>query len=238
VVLLRKSIPQRATYELPLCLTLGFTGANMKFTSFLIIIGCAIAPLKSESAEPATVKSSFGFDIALPADWVQVGPKQASKGVPNAKELGIEKANKTEIEKYVSRVKNEKVEFYLDATHSDEQFTNNISIQLENEANDYSQYTAEEIQNFCASVPSGLSSSWGETVNFKACNVVASNGIAVLAFSYIVPSQEIFILQYVIPFNSKQTLLLVGGGRINKDGVSRMQTAIRAIASGVTAREK
>jgi hypothetical protein len=178
VVLLRKSIPQRTTYKLPLCLTLGFTlgftELNMKLASIFIIISCVIAPLKSESAEPVTVKSSFGFDIALPADWVQVGPQQASKGVPNVKELGIEKVNKTEIEKYVSRVKNEKIEFYLDAAHSDEKFTNNISIQLENEANDYSQCTADEIQNFCASVPSGLSSLWGETVIKYFLNHAAS----------------------------------------------------------------
>lgn len=67
---------------------------------------------------------------------------------------------------------------------------------------------------------------------------MSSNGSAVLAFSYIVPTQKKYILQYVIPFNEKQTMLLVGGGRLNKDVIARMQAAIRAIAAGITGRPK
>lgn len=213
----------------------------MRFITFLLVVTSVIAPLAVLSAQPGSsslVRSSFGFEISLPAGWVQLGPRQASERVPRAEELGLEKANQKDLELYYGRVKSGKVEFYLDAHLSNDTFTNNISLQLENDANDYSRYTPEEIRTFCALMPADLSKTWGESVSVKGCEVVTSNGSAVLAFSYIVPTQKKFILQYVIPFNEKQTMLLVGGGRLNKEVIARMQAAIRAIAAGITGRPK
>lgn len=210
----------------------------MRFVTYLFATYCIAAPLTALSAQPETVKSNFGFEVMLPAGWVQLGPNQASKRAPSAELVGLEKVNQKEIELIIGRVKSKKIEFYLDTLHSDEAFTNNISLQLEDEANDYSQYTKEEIQTYCAGAPADLKKMWGEAVNFKGCGVVSSNGVAMFAFSYIVPTQGKFILQYVIPFSNKQTMVLVGGGRLDNDGVVRMQAAIRAIAVGITGRAK
>jgi len=213
----------------------------MRFILFMFVVTSVIAPPAVLSAQPGSsslVRSNFGFEISLPSGWVQLGPRQASERVPRAEELGLEKANQKDLELYYGRVKNGKVEFYLDAHLSNDTFTNNISLQLENDANDYSRYTPGEIRSFCAELPADLSKTWSEPVSVKGCEVVSSNGSAVLAYSYIVPTQEKFILQYVIPFNEKQTMLLVGGGRLNKDVIARMQVAIRAIAVGITGRPK
>lgn len=119
----------------------------MRFLTFIFVVTSAIAPLAVLSAQPGSpslVRSSFGFEISLPSGWVQLGPRQASEQVPRAEELGLEKANQKDLELYYGRVKSGKVEFYLDALLSNDTFTNNISLQLENDANDYSRYTPEE----------------------------------------------------------------------------------------------
>jgi len=205
-----------------------------------LVIALIAAPLCASAADPtSSSRSTFGFAVELPSGWVLLGPNEAAgktaRLTPN--QLGL-KASQKDLDEYCQRVKKGKVEFYLDALLSTEQFTNNISLQLEDEANDYSGYTPEEIRTFCTTLSADLSKTWGEPVSVKGCEVVSSNNSAVLAFSYIVPTQEKFILQYVIPFNEKQTMLLVGGGHLNKEVIGRMQMAIRALAAGITGRRK
>lgn len=205
--------------------------------SSAVVLGTASA---TEPPSSTTFQSAYGFTVQLPRGWVLLGPNEASrKGAQlNAQELGLANADQRELNTYLQRVKTQKVEFYLDALLSNEEFTNNVSVQLEKGSQDYSQYSPAEVSAFCGQLAPDLAKVWGTAVEVKGYQIASSNGAAIFAYSYVIPAQNKFILQYLVPFGANRTMVVVGGGRLDKKVVPRMQAAVKAIVTSITGRAK
>jgi hypothetical protein len=142
----------------------------------------------------------------------------------------------SELNDILDRVKTGQVEFYFDSSLSLPQFTNNVSVQLRPGTQDFGQASESEVSELCASLPKGLEELWGVPVEVRGCKIVSSNGKAGLAYTYVVAANDMFIMQYELPFGTSQTALVVGGGRLNNDLMTRVVTAVHAIAQSVMAR--
>ena len=215
----------------------------MTILRLYFVLAVVFAPFAATLAElpsSSRFRSHFGFNVDLPQGWVLLGPSEASRKVTplNAADLGLPKANPKELNQYLERAKTGQVEFYLDTLLSTAAFTNNISVQLQKGSQDYSQYSQKEIDAFCSQLTADLERVWGTPVTVKGCQLTSNNRISVLAYSYIIPERNMFVLQYEVPFDTNHTLVVVGGGRRDKDVISRVQSAVKAIVTSITGRTK
>ena len=215
----------------------------MTISRLCFIVAIVFAPLFATLAESpisSRFRSNFGLNVDLPQGWMLLGPSEASRKVAplKAEDLGLPKANPKELNQYFERAKTGQVEFYLDTLLSTETFTNNISVQLEKGSQNYSQYSQKETDAFCSQLAPNLGKVWGTPVTVKGCQIASSNRAAVLAYSYVIPARNMFVLQYEVPFDANQTLVVVGGGRLDKEVIARIQPAVKAIVTSATGRTK
>lgn len=212
---------------------------RLLFLGFAVAL--AVAPfctLSAESPPQSRIKSSYGFEVQLPQGWVMLGPREASRKATalSPADFGLAKVSQKVLGEYLERAKTETIEFYLDALLSTEEFTNNISVQLEQGSQDYSHYSTADVGAFCEQLGPSLEKVWSTPINTKGCDVVPSNGSAVLAFSYVIPARNMFVIQYEIPYDSTHTMVVVGSGRLGKDVAARVQSTTKAIATSITGR--
>lgn len=215
----------------------------MTISRLCFVLAVVFAPFTAALAElpsSSRFRSHFGFNVDLPQGWALLGPSEASRKVTplNAADLGLPKTNSKELNQYLERAKTGQVEFYLDTLLSTETFTNNISVQLQKGSQDYSQYSQKEVDTFCNQLPTDLEGVWGTPVAVKGCQLASSNRTSVLAYSYIIPARNMFVLQYEVPFDTDHTLVVVGGGRRDKEVISRVQPAVKAVVTSITERTK
>jgi hypothetical protein len=206
----------------------------------LAIVFAPFAATLAELSSSSRFRSHFGFNVELPQGWVLLGPSEASRKITplNAADIGLPKANSKELNQYLERAKTGQVEFYLDTLLSTETFTNNISVQLEKRSQDYSQYSQKELDTFCSQLTADLERVWGTPVTVKGCQLASSNRVSSLAYSYIVPARNLFVLQYEVPFDTNHTLVVVGAGRRDKEVISRVQPAVKAVVTSIIGRTK
>ena len=215
----------------------------MTISRLYFVLAVIFTPFSVTLAEPPPsthFRSNFGFNVDLPQGWVLLGPNETSRKVApiTAVDLGLPKANPRELKQYLERAKTGQVEFYLDTLLSTETFTNNISVQLENGSQDYSQYGQKEMDAFCGQLTPDLGKVWGTPVAVKGCQTSLSNRTAVLAYSYVIPARNMFVFQYEVPFDANHTLVVVGGGRLDEEVISRVRPAVKAIVTSITGRTK
>jgi len=193
----------------------------------------------SEPARPSiparTLTSSFHFTFDLPPDWIIISPTEmAARSTDLSPEsIGLPTADPETLKALVARAKSGQQEFYLDGRLSSADFTNNISLQLFEGRNDFSQMTPADIDTFCKKIPGGAQKTYGAKVAVTDCKLEEEAGVQFLSYSYKVPSLGIFILQYEYPFIDDKTLVIVGGGRDTQPIYDRLHTAQREISRGV-----
>jgi len=108
-------------------------------------------------------------------------------------------------------------------------------VQLKPRTQDYAQASQDEVDALCASLAKDLEEVWSTPVDVRGCKIVSSNGKAGLAYSYVIQANDMFVMQYELPFDASQTALVVGGGRLDNDVMTRVVTALHAIANAVMA---
>ena len=210
--------------------------------TFLVVafgLACNVA-CAADGLSPKTFASSFGFSVDLDTGWVLLTPDRVtdSAAALTAATLGVPDMSQPELNEIVERIKTGQVEFYFDSVLSVPDLTNNVSVQLRDGTQDYGPASESEISALCASMPKELEALWGTPVDVRGCKVVSSNGKAGLAYTYVIAANNMFVMQYELPFGASQTALVVGGGRLDNDVMTRVVTAVHAIAKSVMAQTK
>lgn len=177
------------------------------------------------------VNSYFGFNAVLPDGWVQVSPASASemevedfsKGSPINKEI---------LDQIRDKVAGKGVEFFYDVRTLDSDFKINISIQ---ESAPVLVNSLKELNAECSDLPKYLEETYGEPVDFKFCEAGVLNKWAVLRHVYVIPSQEIMVINDMLPVSGEHSLLIVGGGPVSdNEGLQRVLPAQQSLLEGLT----
>jgi hypothetical protein len=206
----------------------------------LVAIGFFISFLSISASARQPLQSRFGFKVLLADGWVQVSiaeTKRLGAGVDGAT-LGVPNADKDTLSQIIEQIKTGNVEFYLDKLNSTKEFTNNVSVQLREQNEDYAHATRTEIETLCRGLKSDLVGTWGTAVEVKGCVSISSNGTPGVAYRYYVPAQNKFIVQYEVPFDATRTAIIVDGGTGNGDGDHRITLCINSLLRAITRRQR
>lgn len=192
----------------------------MKRLLFLLVAGIA-----SPHAVATEYTSSFGFPFELSKDWLVLTPAEVTEIYRNETldSLSIN-ADPATAQAILERVKQGEVEFYFDRKRSTKAFKNNISVQL---TQGTQEYTDSAVWDICKSLHEDLPEVFGSGVRISSCGSGEMHGIRFLVFEYVLPPQKAHVVQYEIPFVSGTTLLLVAGAHPSAlDHVRAAQTSL------------
>ncbi|GAA0851147.1 hypothetical protein GCM10009113_34240 [Marinobacter szutsaonensis] len=177
------------------------------------------------------INSYFGFNAVLPSGWVQVGPTAAStmevddfaKGSP---------INKETLNQIREKVAGKEVEFFYDIQSLESEFKLNISVQ---KSEPVLVDSLKELNSECSGLPEALEEVYGEPIDIKYCEARVLNKWAVFRYVYVVPSQEIMIINDTLPVDGEHSLIIVGGAPVaDKEGLQRVLPAQQSLLEGLT----
>lgn len=207
---------------------------NKIFILFLFI-SVSVSFLKADNE----IKSYFGFTSNMPEDWFVFSPDKVKKYNENEtiESLGLStSADRKKLEEILTRVKSGNIEFYYDRKYLNDEIKNNVTVQL---SEPIVFHSIEELKNGmdkeCKRLPESLKNTFKEEVKINMCKATIFNGHAILHHSYVVPSQNVFIINEQMPINGKYSILFVSGSNVKDiNGVKRVREAQNQLIIGFT----
>jgi len=190
--------------------------------------------LNSSLHADTTVLSQFGFTATLPNGWFVISPKDIANANANetAKSLGIPASvDQSVINEILAKLKNKNIEFYYDQNYIKKEYKNHISAQL---SAPLIFKSLDEVKKECDGVPNQLKELFGEPVNLHSCQLVPSNGRPIFHHAYTVNSQNLTIINEIVPVNQKYSITFVGGSANDTDGLRRLRKAQQSLVDAVT----
>ncbi len=184
------------------------------------------------------IVSHFGFSTDMPEGWFVISPKKFAQY--NQKEtlesLGIpDKMDKPTLDALFDKAKDGNIEFYYDNLYFNELNKNHVSVQLSTPMIFKNiEELKSSVEEECKKAPKSLSELYGETVNLLSCQLVPSNGFAVIHHAYVVPSLGLTIINETVPINKKYSIVFVGGSGNDHAGLIRMREAQQSLIDSLT----
>ncbi len=184
------------------------------------------------------LESYFGFTTTLEDGWFVLNPNTvaAINSGETLESLGVsDKPDKEVLNSIMEDIKSGNVEFFYDKKYFNEDFKNNISIQLAApQVFESVEHLQSVMKEQCGTITKDLQDILNEEPIVHSCNVLPSNGFAVLHHAYTIPSQNVVIINENVVINSKFSMIFAGGGISDGEGIKRLRKAQETIVHSFT----